>query len=49
MHDNFNEANWIAVTCVPAMLEAGIVLAVSRVCLSAQNLKIYWSEIDVTW
>jgi len=34
------------ITRAPAMLEAGI--AVGGVCLSAQNLKNYWSEIDVT-
>jgi len=31
------------------MLQAGTVFGGTSVCLSAQTLENYWSEIDVTW
>jgi len=44
---------YLFITCAPAMLRAGIVfggVCLSLcVCLSAENLKNYRSELDVAW
>jgi len=48
-----SQLNYYSVACPPAMLRAGIVFAgvcvCLFVCLSAQNLENYWSEVDVAW